>query len=69
MLLGNTHALTHHEDYVSPMLHLKVLEDGRELDRAEWIFDAMIGLTKDHFNAADLSSIFAFERLLDEPTS
>lgn len=69
VLLGNTHALTHHEDYVSPMLHLKVLEDGRELDRAEWIFDAMIGLTKDHFNAADLSSIFAFERLLDEPTS
>jgi len=69
VLLGNTHALTHHEDYVSPMLHLKVVEDGRDLNRAEWIFDAMIGLTKNHFNATDLTRIFAFERLLDEPAS
>lgn len=67
VLLGNTHALTHHKDYVSPLLHLKVVEDGGDPSRSEWIFDAMVGLTQNHFNVADLATIFAFERLLDEP--
>jgi len=66
ILLGNTHALTHHEDYVSPLLHLKVVEGHGDLDRSEWIFDAMIGLTQNHFNAPDLARIFSFEKLLHE---
>lgn len=67
VLLGNTHALTHHDDYVSPLLHLKVIEGGGDPNAAEWIFDAMIGLTQNHFNAADLAHVFAFDRLLEEP--
>jgi len=68
VLLGNTHALTHHDDYVSPLLHLKVIEASGQADQAEWIFDAMIGLTQNHFNATDLEAVFAFENLLKEPT-
>ncbi len=67
VLLGNTHALTHHNDYVAPILHLKVLNDGDDSSRAEWIFDAMVGLTRNHFNVADLTDLFPFETLL-EPT-
>jgi len=65
VLLGNTHAMTHHDDYVSPLLPLKVLDSNGPPDRTEWIFDAMIGLTWNHFNAADLAAVFAFESLLN----
>jgi len=65
VLLGNTHALTHHDDYVAPLINLKVLDSAGDQGRTEWIFDAMIGLTQDHFNAQDLRAIFAFDRLLD----
>lgn len=64
VLLGNTHALTHHDDYVAPILHLKVLNDGDDASRAEWIFDAMVGLTRNHFNAPELANLFAFDLLL-----
>jgi len=66
VLLGNTHALTHHDDYVAPILHLKVLKDGDDASQAEWIFDAIVGLTRNHFNMADLEDIFAFEQLISE---
>lgn len=69
VLLGNTHALTHHDDYVSPLLHLKVIDGEGDPSRAEWIFDAMIGLTSDHFNAPDLANLFAFHRLLDDQSA
>ncbi|WP_159444508.1 hypothetical protein [Paraburkholderia ribeironis] len=64
VLMGNTDALTHHDDYVSPLLHLKVIDSQGAPERTEWIFDAMIGLTHNHFNASKLGEIFAFERLL-----
>lgn len=67
VLLGNTHALSHHEDYVEPIINLKVLADGADPNRAEWIFDAMVGLTKNTFNDPGLANLFAFERLLDQP--
>lgn len=65
VLLGNTHALSHHDDYVEPILNLKVLANGADAARAEWIFDAMIGLTRNKFNDPGLAELFAFERLLD----
>lgn len=65
VLLGNTHALTHHEDYVEPILHLKVLNAEEQSCRAEWIFDAMVGLTRNHFNAPVLAEIFSFEELIE----
>lgn len=67
VLLGNTHALSHHEDYVEPIIKLKVLAHGADPERAEWIFDAMVGLTQNTFNEPGLAELFAFERLLDEP--
>ncbi len=67
VLLGNTHALTHHDDYVAPILHLKVVDSESDPARAEWIFDAMIGLTRNQFNAPELAKLFAFSALLDEP--
>lgn len=70
VLLGNTHALTHHEDYVEPILHLKVLsaapgQAAQSSAAAEWIFDAMIGLTRNHFNDEALAELLNFERLFD----
>ena len=65
VLLGNTHALSHHDDYVAPIINLKVLANGADPARAEWIFDAMIGLTKNAFNDPGLAEVFSFERLLD----
>jgi hypothetical protein len=66
VLLGNTHALSHHADYVEPIIKLKVLAHGADPLRAEWIFDAMVGLTQNTFNDPALSELFAFERLLDD---
>ncbi len=65
VLLGNTHALTHHEDYVAPILHLKVLNAEDESCKAEWIFDAMVGLTRNHFNVPELAKLFSFDELLE----
>lgn len=65
VLLGNTHALTHHEDYVAPILHLKVLNAEDESCRAEWIFDAMVGLTRNHFNVPELAELFPFQQLVE----
>lgn len=65
VLLGNTHAMTHHNDYVEPLIHLKVLDSTGDPNRTEWIFDAMIGLTMNHFNKDDLRAVFAFDTLFD----
>lgn len=67
VLLGNTHALSHHDDYVAPIINLKVLADGADPARAEWIFDAMVGLTRNTFNDPALANVFAFEKMLDVP--
>jgi len=71
VLLGNTHALTHHEDYVEPLLHLKVLSAAPadllpdSSSPTVWIFDAMIGLKRNHFNDEALSHLLNFERMFD----
>jgi len=65
VLMGNTHAITHHDDYVAPLLRLKVISADDDSIASEWIFDAVIGLTKDYVNKPSLSEVFNFRRALD----
>jgi hypothetical protein len=64
VLIGNTYAETHADDYIDPLLRLHITRADDGASRAEWIFDAVIGLTINRFNAEDLADLFAFERLL-----
>lgn len=65
VLMGNTYAETHADDYIEPLVRLHITRADEADSRAEWIFDAVIGLTVNRFNAPDLADVFAFERLLD----
>ena len=61
VLMGNTHAITHHNDYVAPLLRLKVANGDDESCNSEWIFDAVIGLTEDYINNPVLERLFNFK--------
>ncbi|MDA1132923.1 MAG: hypothetical protein O2905_06835 [Proteobacteria bacterium] len=65
-LIGNTYAETHAGDYIDPLVRLHVTRADQADSRAEWIFDAVIGLTLNRFNAEELAHLFAFETLLPQ---
>jgi hypothetical protein len=63
VLAGNTHAETHAENYIEPLINLKIVRATDPTKRTEWIFDAVIGLTKNNINNADLKMFFDLANL------
>jgi len=61
ILAGNTWAETHDEHYVEPMLRLKIRRGDVPDSREEWIFDAVLGLTRNEFNREELRKYFSLE--------
>jgi hypothetical protein len=63
VLMGNTHSETHAENYLEPLVNLKIIRDRDPLRREEWIFDAVVGLTKNDINNPDLNAFFDLKNL------
>lgn len=63
VLAGNTYAETHYEHYIEPLVNLKIKKADDVLDREEWIFDALVGLTKNILNSLDMEDFFSPEKL------
>lgn len=69
ILLGNMYAETHAEDYADPLSTLRVSSSGDEYLNSTWIFDALIGFTKDVINNERLAPIFDYELAIDRISS
>ena len=61
ILAGNTWAETHDEHYVEPMLRLKIRRGDVQDSGEEWIFDAVLGLTRNEFNREELREYFSLD--------
>lgn len=61
-LLSNLYAETHGTDYVDPIARLQVTIPGAS--RREWIFDMMLGLSRNIFNDPLLEGIFDTEKIM-----
>jgi len=61
-LLGNLYAETHGEDYVDPLSGLQVKTP--EAPRYEWIFDMILGFSKNVFNDGLLEEVFNTEKIM-----
>ncbi|MEG8018782.1 hypothetical protein [Sphingomonas sp. LR55] len=62
VLIGNTHAETHAAEYVDPVVTLKIMRDGQDTHPV-WLFDAIIGFTRNDINNPGLHSIFDLSRV------
>lgn len=65
VLMGNTYAETHAENYIDPLLDLKIVRSSDEAGRQEWIFDAVFSLTQNHFNSDDIRTMFDLGAIAD----
>jgi hypothetical protein len=63
VLAGNTWAETHSEHYIEPLVSLKIRRGDVEASGEEWIFDAIVGLTRNWFNRPELSGYFTLPDL------
>jgi hypothetical protein len=63
VLMGNTHSETHAADYIDPLLKLKILHSEDTSKREEWLFDAVVGLTRNDFNNTQMRTLFNLDLL------
>jgi hypothetical protein len=61
--MSNTHSETHAENYLEPLVNLKIVGDRDPLRREEWIFDAVVGLTKNDIDNPDLNAFFDLRKI------
>lgn len=61
-LLGNVYAETHGTDYLDRLSTMQVT--GQAYNRTEWIFDLILGLTRNVFNDLDLENIFGTKNVI-----
>ncbi len=64
VLAGNTWAETHSEHYIEPLVSLKIRRGDVEASGEEWIFDAIVGLTRNWFNKVELFDYFVLPDLM-----
>jgi len=62
VLAGNTFAETHADHYIKPIINLKIKQANDPLNREEWIFDAVIGLTANVVNNPDAGRFFELDK-------
>lgn len=61
-LLGNLYAETHGNDYIDPVSNLQVKTP--DASRVEWIFDMILGLSKNVFHDQRLETVFTTDNIL-----
>lgn len=66
-LLSNLYAETHGTDYADPLSRLQVKTP--DASRYEWVFDMLLGLSRNVFNDALLEAIFDTEKVIQRVAS
>lgn len=63
-LMGNLYAETHRGDYVDPLKNLRIFRAGEPEGQDRWLYDAIIGFSRDHINSEDVRPLVSAEVLI-----